>query len=149
MNPQGRTREKDGHEGRDADILGVVLIIGLVLVLLAIGFLAARGVFRYAQRRTGPAARVMKLADFPAPRLQAYPADDYRAFLKARERELHSYGWVDRKSGVVRVPIERAMQLVVERGLPEVGGGQTRVQLMQARPASEAQPKNPVGPPSS
>jgi hypothetical protein len=31
---------------------------------------------------------------------------------------LTTYGWVDRKSGVVRMPIERAMELLVERGLP-------------------------------
>ena len=149
MNPQGRTKGKEGHEGKDADVLGVVMVAALVLLLLALSFLAARGMLRYAQKRSGPARKAIKLADFPAPRLQPHPADDYQAFLKAREHELHSYGWVDRKTGAVRIPIERAMQLVVERGLPEVGGGQTRVQLMQARPATDTQPKNPVGPPSS
>ena len=149
MNPQGRTRIKGGHEGKDADVFGVAMIITLVLLLLAIGFLVARGVYHYAQRRSGPAAKTMKLADFPAPRLEAHPANDYQAFLKARGKELHSYGWVDRKAGLVRLPIERAMQLMAERGLPDLGGGQTRVQLMQARPATETQPKNPVAPPSS
>jgi hypothetical protein len=31
---------------------------------------------------------------------------------------LEGYGWVDREAGVVRVPIERAMELLLERGLP-------------------------------
>jgi hypothetical protein len=31
---------------------------------------------------------------------------------------LEGYGWVDREAGVVRLPIERAMALVLERGLP-------------------------------
>ncbi len=148
MNPQGRAGIKEGHEGKDADVLGVTMIIALVLLLLAIGFLAARGVFHYAERRSGPAPKAMKLADFPAPRLEAHPVNDYQVFLKSSEKELHTYGWVDRKAGVVRMPIERAMQLTVQRGLPEAGGGQTQVQLMQARPATDTQPRNPVGPPS-
>ncbi len=31
---------------------------------------------------------------------------------------LYSYGWVDEKAGTVRIPIERAMDLIVQRGLP-------------------------------
>lgn len=34
--------------------------------------------------------------------------------IEQQRRELDSYGWVDRKSGLVRIPIERAMQLVAE-----------------------------------
>jgi hypothetical protein len=32
--------------------------------------------------------------------------------------ELSSYGWVDKQQGVVRIPVERAMEMVVERGVP-------------------------------
>ncbi len=32
--------------------------------------------------------------------------------------ELESYGWIDRKSGIVRIPIDRAMDLLAQRGLP-------------------------------
>jgi hypothetical protein len=31
--------------------------------------------------------------------------------------QLETYGWVDKEGGVVRIPIERAMDLVLERGL--------------------------------
>jgi hypothetical protein len=31
---------------------------------------------------------------------------------------LQSYGWIDQQKGVVRIPIERAMELTAERGLP-------------------------------
>ena len=30
---------------------------------------------------------------------------------------LHSYGWVDQQAGIVRIPIDRAMTLLTERGL--------------------------------
>jgi hypothetical protein len=39
--------------------------------------------------------------------------------LRAREEGvLESYGWVDQKAGIVRIPIEEAMRLLAERGLP-------------------------------
>ena len=54
----------------------------------------------------------------PEPRLQTNPREDLRT-LRAKEDELlGSYGWVDKNAGVVRIPIEDAMKLTVERGLP-------------------------------
>jgi hypothetical protein len=34
------------------------------------------------------------------------------------EQQLHSYGWVDQSAGSVHIPIDQAMQLIAERGLP-------------------------------
>ena len=54
----------------------------------------------------------------PGPRLQTNPRDDMRE-LRARDEEiLTSYGWVDKNAGIVRIPIDEAMKLVVQRGLP-------------------------------
>jgi hypothetical protein len=54
----------------------------------------------------------------PEPRLQTDPRDDMANLRRSEDDVLDSYGWVDRNAGVVRIPIERAMTLVVERGLP-------------------------------
>jgi hypothetical protein len=32
--------------------------------------------------------------------------------------QLHSYRWVDIEAGIASIPIERAMELIVKRGLP-------------------------------
>jgi hypothetical protein len=54
----------------------------------------------------------------PEPRLQTNPRDDLRA-LRAHEDELlNSYGWVDKPAGIVRIPIEEAMKITAQRGLP-------------------------------
>jgi hypothetical protein len=54
----------------------------------------------------------------PEPRLQIDPRRDL-ADLRAREDEqLTSYGWVDKNAGIVRIPIDAAMKLTLERGLP-------------------------------
>jgi hypothetical protein len=51
--------------------------------------------------------------------------------------ELNSYAWVDRRKQIVRIPIDRAMQLIAERGLPNVGANQTPLSMMQARSREE------------
>jgi hypothetical protein len=43
--------------------------------------------------------------------------------LRRHEDEiLNSYGWVDQKAGVVRIPIDKAMDLLVQKGLPTKSG---------------------------
>ncbi len=54
----------------------------------------------------------------PEPRLQVIPAQDLSEFRARQGEELHSYGWVEPAAGVVHIPIERAMELTLERGLP-------------------------------
>lgn len=55
---------------------------------------------------------------FPEPRLESTERTEINDFRMREEKTLNSYGWVDEKAGTVRIPIERAMQLVAERGLP-------------------------------
>jgi len=54
----------------------------------------------------------------PDPRLEPHPRQTLQARLAEEQRDLTSYGWVDAKKGVVRIPIERAMDILAERGLP-------------------------------
>jgi hypothetical protein len=55
----------------------------------------------------------------PRPRLQSAPMLDYAEFIAAQNQQLDSYGWVDKEKGVVRIPVARAMELALERGLPK------------------------------
>jgi hypothetical protein len=55
----------------------------------------------------------------PKPLLQETPALDLERFRAKEEETLSTYGWVDRASGVVRIPIERAMEIVAREGLPK------------------------------
>jgi hypothetical protein len=54
----------------------------------------------------------------PEPRLQTSPREDLQNFREQEDTVLKSYGWVDRNAGIVRIPIEEAMKLTVQRGLP-------------------------------
>jgi hypothetical protein len=55
----------------------------------------------------------------PLPRLQADPSIALRDMRLEEDSVLGQYAWVSRDSGVVRVPIERAMEIVIQRGLLE------------------------------
>ncbi|MBV9572834.1 MAG: hypothetical protein JOY93_02180 [Acidobacteriales bacterium] len=58
------------------------------------------------------------LEQFPKPRLEKYERVDFNRFRRDEEQRLNSYGWVDEQAGVLRIPIDRAMELTAQRGLP-------------------------------
>ena len=58
------------------------------------------------------------MAKFPQPRLETNEPMEINDFRVQEEKTLNSYGWVDQQAGVVRIPIARAMELLVQRGLP-------------------------------
>jgi hypothetical protein len=59
-----------------------------------------------------------EIKKFPEPRLETNERTEIKDFRLKEEQTLNSYGWVDQKAGVVRIPIERAIQLLAQRGLP-------------------------------
>jgi hypothetical protein len=59
-----------------------------------------------------------EIRQFPEPRLETNERVEIKDFRLKEEQTLNSYAWVDQKAGVVRIPIERAMQLLAQRGLP-------------------------------
>ena len=51
--------------------------------------------------------------------LQAQPKLAMEAYRAEMEAVATSYGWIDRPNGIVRIPIERAVERLLEEGLPE------------------------------
>jgi hypothetical protein len=51
----------------------------------------------------------------PEPRLQVDPQADLQEYLQKQREALTTYGWISRPEGRVRIPIDRAMELFVER----------------------------------
>jgi len=60
----------------------------------------------------------------PEPRLQTHPREDLLALRAREDAVLNSYGWVDKTAGVVRIPIDEAIKLTAQRGLPVRQGKQ-------------------------
>ena len=60
----------------------------------------------------------------PQPRLQTDPAEDLAQFRAEEEKRLDSYYWIDKKKGIVHIPIERAMKEVAAEGIDGFPRGQ-------------------------
>ena len=52
----------------------------------------------------------------PAPNLQKQPFKDVYQLRLGEAEKLGSYGWVDKQGGVARIPIDRAMEVMLQRG---------------------------------
>jgi hypothetical protein len=118
-------QHRGGHEEADVNswAVGKFAIALTVVCLLSLALLF--GLFRYFLAEDGGFAD--NTIKFPAePRLQTTPALNLKAIRAAEDQALNSYGWVDQQKGVVRVPIDRAIDLLAQKGLP-------------SRPQSEAQ----------
>ncbi len=101
--------------------LGLMLVVSLLLSALAV-LLIFRGLQKRADakdRREIAAAGLERPREEPppAPRLQIDPVASWARFRSAESAQMSRYGWMDRSAGAVHVPIERAIELVVERGV--------------------------------
>lgn len=116
-----------GYETRDANVTSLLkfgLWMALILISIGFGMKWMFGYFAHTQN-LGPAVSPFENTRTlpPLPRLQTTPQKDIHDYWEAEQDELNSYGWVDRQNGIVRIPIDRAMRLVLERGLPARAGG--------------------------
>jgi hypothetical protein len=96
--------------------------LALVIALSFAGVLAFSKVLKARAIERDPAPLPVAEANQPRPRpraaLQADPTADMVKFAKEEEAALTSWAWVDRENGVVQIPVERALEIVAERGLP-------------------------------
>jgi hypothetical protein len=134
--------EMVGHEQSDAELgpllrfaifLAAITFFIAVLVVGLYKYLDAREIAEKAGRY--PLAEGVTRPLPPRPRLQTYPFDDIKALRKQENAVLDHYAWVDQNAGVVRIPIERAIDVLAEKGLPYREAGQ----------AVEPGPKAPAG----
>lgn len=123
--------------GFEHEDLGTRPIIGFILSLVIAGILIyyiVWGVFHFLdafdkknQQVRTPLVQVesnprevqdQQVQQFPEPRLEQNERTELNGFRLQEEQRLNSYGWVDEKAGIAHIPIEQAMQLIAQRGLP-------------------------------
>ena len=122
------------HEKSDVNVRALLWAVAIFIAFGAVThavlywqFHLYRGLFR---GKTNPppltsVARPPDAAVPPEPRLQPFvtnkppfsstPVTDMEQMRAAEEKALHTPGWVDKQKGIVRVPIEVAKQLAVQR----------------------------------
>lgn len=113
---------RKGYEPSDVNLRAVSLVAAIILVLallihgalllLLYGLAAQQGERLPVPPEASPGSR------FPLPALQVSPSEDLVQLREGEDRRLQGYRWVDRSRGIVHIPINRAMELLAERGLP-------------------------------
>jgi hypothetical protein len=118
-----RAAQSQGYEKTDASPRGLVYFVLTMAAILAATCLALIWLFKHFQKTENPGSVVA--VPFAAgrplpspPRIQANPGADMQSYSESQQNLLNTYGWIDRQNGVVRLPIDRAMELLLERGLP-------------------------------
>lgn len=128
---QGRDNEQSdqvaalGHEPRDLPARGIlafgiafVIMMGLILAAVTVTDILLLG---HAPAAPFPPANLQN-APIPTlppePRLEAEPGQQLQQLRSEEDKQLHSYGWVDEKAGIVHIPIDRAKDILAQQGLP-------------------------------
>ncbi len=131
----GDIREEDfenvgvNFEKSQADFRVVHGFLILLAINIALVFVVLWGFYYWARntqvpKRNVPAPITYSQAPaIPSPILQPDPVADYNEMHVLEDQRLNTYHWIDKQAGIARIPIDRAMDLLVERGLPVETGG--------------------------
>ena len=106
------------HETTDMDPR-YVLYFAIALVVVGVGVYVLvwwmLNVFGHELTRGEERPLVNVQQPTPQPQLQVNPQDDLESFRQKENNILSTYAWIDRDKGTARIPIDRAMQLFIER----------------------------------
>jgi hypothetical protein len=95
-----------------------VFVASLVIVaVIQVGIWAMYQYLRTQDQRRNVSRTFLDVAPPvpPEPRLQVNPQQEFQQYLRGQQETLKSYAWTSRAEGRVRIPIDRAMELVVEK----------------------------------
>jgi hypothetical protein len=122
----GQPAEHEPEEfDRELNLPAILWTTGGVIATCLISVVAMWGMFvgfdAFDRRHAAPPPPMAEAARQQAPlepSLQAAPAEDMDAMRAAENKTLQHGGWVDQGHGTVRVPIDVAIEVLAERGLP-------------------------------
>jgi hypothetical protein len=114
------------YEPSDVSLRGILAFgIGLVVlgIVVHVGISWLLAVFARQEKTANPPLPAVAqerprlpgdLQRIPAPRLEESEERELRELRNEEAARLQSYGWVDRKTGTVRIPIEEAMDMLAD-----------------------------------
>jgi len=129
MEPKDIRNPETRHEARTFNTRGVLLFIMFMVVFALFVHFTVLGLMSIYRKSTplmrtaqNPVMTRPPSTSPPPPVLQPNPVADLHNMRAQEDQILDGYAWIDQGSGKVRIPIARAMQLLVQRGLPNVSG---------------------------
>jgi len=115
-----------GYEDAKVPVVKLFAFAAGVVGLVVLGVLGSAVVFHFFVRHQPlgpPASPFEDVRTIPAaPRLQVEAPVDLKRYHADQDRILESYGWVDAPAGIVRIPVHRAMDILLQKGYPIRGG---------------------------
>ena len=96
--------------------VGLAVVIGAAVVITSL-FVHYRALQHSRQETAVPRLAGEREAT-PEPRLQVDAQNELRRLRVAEDAALNNYGWVDKEAGVVKIPVDRAMEILAKKGLP-------------------------------
>ncbi len=116
---------RSGHEEDRVNIRALWISALVLAVVSVLSGIVVLWVFRVIDRRlveaepvSAPLAVPAGESPVPEPRLLTNEPANLADFRAREADKVETYGWVDEPGGIVRIPVERAKDLVLERGLP-------------------------------
>jgi hypothetical protein len=99
-------------------MFGIGLVVAVAVAVIVTSLFMRYRAFQHARQET-PVPRLAREREItPEPRLQVDAPKELRQMRAAEDAALGSYGWVDKDAGVVKIPIDRAMEILAKKGLP-------------------------------
>lgn len=119
----GASAQPQDYQDRDINITSIVvalIVIVVVTISAAIGMLALHRTYASAyEEAREQAPDLVKVREIPpGPKLQVNGQAELEEYQAAIQSQLESYEFTDKMRGVGRIPVERAMEILAERGLP-------------------------------
>jgi hypothetical protein len=121
MREAAGNRSYETADVRPRTLIWSVVIFGVVLFALALASAMMLRLWSTPHTTASGAfsARLEPTQEAPEPRLQVAPAADLQKLRGVEEARLRQYEWIDRQAGIAAIPIDRAMELLAERGRKE------------------------------
>jgi hypothetical protein len=109
-----------GHETKEVSVPFVFASLTALIIGAFLAAMLAIGIFQFFKNTYHPeeAAKASRQVIPPAPRLDAHPAEELRSIHAREDHILSTYAVIDPKQGIVRVPIDRAIDMLAQKGLP-------------------------------
>jgi hypothetical protein len=135
----------DAHGDPDPEIpvralTKIMLVLAVVTVVFAFAVWPLVWAFFRSQPEPSRAVERIDRSRPAGPLLQVDPAAELEELRRQEQRVLDGYDWVDRSAGIARVPVERALELVLAEGVGAQVGAATGVPANAAASPPEATP---------
>ena len=112
------------HETSDINVRAIIwfiVVLTAIVLSMNVSMWAMFRVLQHFERKNEPAITPLARPageQPPEPRLQTAPWMDLKTFRASQQEHLNGYGWVDEKLGVARIPISKAKEMLLQKGIP-------------------------------